>query len=35
MVDREGETSNHLFETLQEWNDYLEQNIPDFKEASK
>jgi hypothetical protein len=35
MEEREGETSKHLLETLNEWNDYLEKNISDFREASQ
>jgi hypothetical protein len=30
MVGHEGESSNPLIDTLLEWNEYLEKNIPDF-----
>ena len=32
MADFEGETSNRLFETLEEWNTYLKDNVPYFQE---
>jgi hypothetical protein len=34
MAHLEGETSNRLFETLEEWNDYLTRYIPDFAEPT-
>jgi len=34
MAEREGETSNQLLETLEEWNEYLEAHAPYFKEPS-
>lgn len=30
----EEETSNRLFETLEEWNDYLKRYVPAFKEPA-
>ena len=32
MAETEEETSNRLFETLKEWNDYLERHVPYFQE---
>lgn len=28
-----GETSNHLFKALEEWNEYLEHHVPYFQES--
>lgn len=32
MVGLEGQTSNPLFETLEEWNEYLKQNAPSCRD---
>lgn len=32
MVGLEGETSNHLLDTLAEWNTFLEQHVPYFRD---
>jgi hypothetical protein len=32
MARLEGQTSNELFETLEEWNTYLNQHTPYFQE---
>ncbi len=34
VVRLEEETSNRLFETLEEWNDYLKRYVPAFKEPA-
>jgi hypothetical protein len=31
MVGRDGETSNRLIETLEEWNEYLKRDVPAFR----
>jgi len=33
MVDHSGKNLNHLFETLADWNTYLERNCPDIYSA--
>ena len=34
MAHFEGETSNRLFQTLEEWDDFLKQFAPFFKEVA-
>jgi len=34
MAHFEGETSNRLFQTLEEWNELLKQFAPFFKEVA-
>ncbi|MES9999183.1 MAG: hypothetical protein ABW125_07255, partial [Candidatus Thiodiazotropha lotti] len=34
MAHFEGETSNRLLETLEEWNEFLEKYAPYFKEVA-
>ncbi|MEJ2755983.1 MAG: hypothetical protein P8104_09170 [Gammaproteobacteria bacterium] len=34
MAHFEGETSNRLFQTLEEWNDFLKKYAPFFKEVA-
>lgn len=34
MAHIEGETSNRLFQTLEEWNEFLKKYAPFFKEVA-
>lgn len=34
MAEKEGESSNQILETLEEWNDYLNRYTPYFKDTS-
>ena len=34
MARLEGETSNRLFQTLEEWNEFLKKFAPFFKEVA-
>jgi hypothetical protein len=34
MAHFEGESSNLLFQTLEEWNEFLKKNVPFFKEVA-
>tara|TARA_B110000858_G_C17809185_1_gene479957 strand:+ start:778 stop:900 length:123 start_codon:yes stop_codon:yes gene_type:complete len=34
LAHLEGETSNRLFQTLEEWNEFLEKYAPFFKEVA-